>query len=368
MLTKTVNKLAKSQVEVSITMPWEDISVKWDEVLQRLANDTEVPGFRKGAAPLPMVENSLGNKLQDEFLKVIMPQGLVEALSGTGVVPIDYPQYQLISFSKGQQLNFKATVTERPEIKIVGDYKNLKVTRPALKQITDEDTEKVIADLFKRWKTRNPVGISKPVDGPQSIENQNGASGGSISFNGDQTNSNQTSDTPDDTFAKALGTQSLVDLKTKIKADLEAEAKYNNELDYEEAILQEIEKMTQAELPDILVQDELNRMLVSLQRRVSDMGMLIEDYLKSQNETVDSIKNKWRVQAERNVKMELGLSEVARVENVNISDEDVQAEIDKIQDARMKAQFESEQPRLHLKHNLRQIRTLDLLKKLVNPQ
>ena len=65
--------------------------------------------------------------------------------------------------------------------------------------------------------------------------------------------------------------------------------------------------------------------------------------------------------------MELGLAEVARLENVVISDEEVQAEIDKIQDARLKSQFESQEPRLHLKHNLRQIKTLDLLKKLLKP-
>ena len=64
--------------------------------------------------------------------------------------------------------------------------------------------------------------------------------------------------------------------------------------------------------------------------------------------------------------MELGLSEVARQENVDVTDAELQAEIDKIQDGRMKAQFEQEEPRLHLKHSLRQIKTLDKLKTLVS--
>jgi len=64
--------------------------------------------------------------------------------------------------------------------------------------------------------------------------------------------------------------------------------------------------------------------------------------------------------------MELGLAEVARSENVTISDVELQAEIDKIQDAKIKQQFEYQEPKLQLRHSLRQVRTLDLLKKLVD--
>src|SRR3989344_2740682 len=272
MITKNITNLPKSVVEVAITVPWEDISAKWDETLTRLSQEVEIPGFRKGQAPLNMVENSIGNKLQDEFLKVVMPQMLVESLQGSTVVPINYPKYQLTSFFKGQSLIFTAQVTNRPEVKISGDYKGLKVQRPELKVIGDTDKDKVIEDLFKRWKVKNPVAQSS----------QNGVTSGSVSFNQPQASTPQPviSDIPDDAFAKSMGAQSLEDLTLKIKTDLEAEAKYNNELDYEEALLQEV---------------------------------------------------------------------------------------DKIQDARLKSQFESQEPRLHLKHNLRQIKTLDLLKKLLKP-
>lgn len=373
MITKNITRQAKSLISVAITVPWADLEPKWNEVLGKLAQDVELPGFRKGQAPLPMVEQNLGSKLQDEVFKVVMPQYLIEALQGTNIVPIDYPKYQIASFIKGQQLIFSATITERPEVK-VGDYKTIQVQRPPSKQITDADVEKVITDLHKRWKTRQPAG---QVTAPADSQVNNNQTSGSLSFNqpsaGGLVNAQgqplaaQTgiSDQPDDNFARAVGAQSLADLKSKIKTDLENEAKFNNELDFEELILQQVEKMTTVEIPDVLVEDELNRMLVSLQRRVADMGLLLEDYLKSQNETLESIKNKWREQAAKNVCMELGLAEIARQEKVEISDEVLQAEIDKIQDGRLKAQFENQEPRLHLKHSLRQMKTLDLLKTLV---
>ncbi|MDO8570988.1 MAG: trigger factor [Candidatus Daviesbacteria bacterium] len=364
MITKNILKQPKSIVEVSITVPWSDLQSKWDETLQKLSADLEISGFRKGQAPLPMVEQNLGSKLQDEFLKTVMPQFLVESLQGSTIVPIDYPKYQLVSFAKGADLSFKAQITEKPEIKI-GDYKTIKAVKPAVKIITDEDVNKLVDDLFKRWKAKSSYAKASADKQSPDQSGQSPQAEGSMSFNQPQPVTQPSGDIPDDNFAKAVGALSLTDLKTKIKADLENEAKYNNELDYEEAILQEVEKITIVELPDILVDDELNRMLVSLQRRVADMGLLLEDYLKGQNKTLESLKAEWKVQAEKNVRMELGLSEVAKSEKVDVTDIDVQAEIDKIQDAKMKAQFEAQEPRLHLKHSLRQIKTLDLLKTLV---
>ncbi len=330
MVQKNIVKQPKSVVDVQMVMPWADIEATWNQTLERMAAEVELPGFRKGQAPLAMVEQNLGTKLQDEVFKVVMPQALVEALQGSEIVPIDYPQYQVVKFDKGQQLAFRAVITARPEVK-VGEYKTIKVTKPAAKPVTEDDVNRVIEDLFKRWKARA---------------------------------TNQV-ESPNDEFAKAVGANDLTDLTSKIKQDLEAEAQYNNELDYEEAILQEVEKMTTVELPEILIEDELRRMLVSLQRRVADMGLLIDDYLKSQSKTLESLRAEWKPQAEKNVRMELGLSEIARLENVEISDAELQAEIEKVTDPRMKAQFEQQEPRLHLKHSLRQVRTLNLLKALV---
>src|SRR3989344_8964954 len=373
MVQKNITKQPKSIVEVTVSAPWADISATWDQTLQKLAADVEIAGFRKGTAPINMVEGQLGSKLQDEVLKLAMPNLLIEALKGSDIVPIDYPKYDLTNFVKGQGISFKATITNRPAVTI-GTYKGIKVPKPALKSVSDEEVKKVVDDLFKRWKARS-ASATRPSEGSQGATTDKQpltGSAGSLNFQGQP---NQIAsvpprndieiDEPGDTFGRAMGALSLNDLKDKVRKDLEANVKYNNELDYEEAILQEVEKLTTVELPDILIQDELNRMLVSLQRREADMGLLLEDYLKGQNKTLEQIKQEWKPQAEQNVRMELGLADIARQENVTISDLELQAEVDKITDAKVKKQFESQEPRLHLRHALRQTRTLDLLKKMV---
>ncbi len=341
MVQKNIVKQPKAIVEVQVMVPWADLQSKWQETLQKLAQEVELPGFRKGQAPLDMVEPKIAQQLQQEVFRTAMPQALIEALQGTDIVPIDYPKYEITSFQKGQGLNFKATVTERPVVK-VGSYKTITVQKPAIKQITDQDVDKVIDDLFKRWQART-AGQPAPAAGQPALPTA-----------------------LDDNFAKSVGALNLSDLKQKIKADLENEAKYNNELDYEEAILQEVEKLTEVDVPEILVQDELNRMLVSLQKRVADMGLLLDDYLKGQGKNVEQLKNEWRVQAEKNVRMELGLSDIAKQEKVDITDQELQAEIDKIQDNKIKQQFEAQEPRMHLRHALRQTKTLNLLKSVVS--
>ena len=115
------------------------------------------------------------------------------------------------------------------------------------------------------------------------------------------------------------------------------------------------------------VKRSLNRLETNGMVRMSEKDGQVKISLtkKGQKKTIDALKAEWRPQAERNVRMELGLSEIARNENVSISDQELQAEIDKIQDAKVKQQFEQQEPRLQLRHALRQTRTLDLLKKLV---
>ena len=366
MITKNIVKQPKSVVEVEITVPWADLEPKWNETLTKLGNDVEIAGFRKGSAPANLVETQVGSKLQDEVLRLAMPEFLIEALKGSDVVPIDYPKYQLVAFTKGNTLQYKAQITNRPAITI-GDYKTIQVTKPTPKVVPEEEVEKVVTDLFNRWKVRQPATASGQVVGDSGQNQLN--SGGSINFNGQANGVAQTppalSEAPDDNYAKAMGATDLADLKAKIRKDMEENSNYNNELDFEEAILQQVEKLTTVELPDVLIEDELNRMLVSLQRRVADMGLLMDDYLKNQSKSLEQLKTEWRPQAEKNVRMELGLSEIARMENVNISDEDLQAEIDKIQDARVKRQFDAQEPRLQLRHALRQTKTLNLLKNLV---
>src|SRR3989344_1159912 len=250
MLTKNIVKLPKSQIDIQITMPWADMQSKWDEVFNKAAAEIEIPGFRKGQAPVNIVEPRILPQVQQDALKQIMPAALIEALQGSTYVPIDYPQYNVTAFNKGGELKFNARVTIKPEVK-VGNYKVVNASRPQIKPVTDEEVEKIVADLFNRWKVRQPV---QPVNTPTPP-----GAGGSMSFNQPQSAVPQpgpAATSPNDEFAKQMGSNSLAELKIKIKTDLEAEAKYNNELDYEESILQEVEKITNVDIPELLIQDE----------------------------------------------------------------------------------------------------------------
>jgi len=100
-VTKNIIKQPKAQVQVQVTMPWADVEPKWNETLQKMSAEVELAGFRKGTAPLNMVEQQLSTRLSDEVVKVIMPQALIEALQVQTLSQLIILNISPSSFKKG---------------------------------------------------------------------------------------------------------------------------------------------------------------------------------------------------------------------------------------------------------------------------
>lgn len=316
MLEKNIIKHPKSRIEIELIVPWITLEPKWNEIASKV-NEPE-----------------LITKLKEEFLKKVMRNFLIEAIKESNIIPIDNPEYNLISFEIGQNLHYAVTLTNAPFV-IIGDYKNINITKYNLLPIEKEAINETIIGLYKKWQKNSPTEDSHTIT------------------------------TIDKNFLKSVGTTTLEDLEIKIKQYLEQQQLYDNEIALEKLILDEIEKITLVELPDILIEDELNRMLVNLQRKVADMGLMLDNYLSTQNKTLDQLRKDWKTKAEKNVKIELGLAKISKLENIIISESDLQNKIDTIQDAKIKQQFVSKEARLHLRHSLRQTKTLNHLKKLI---
>lgn len=313
-MIKKITKLSKNIVEITIEIPWDDLKSEWDDVKQNVLDLTT---------------------LKDEFLKRTLPKKFIISLENSDIFPISKPEYKIISFNEGQDLCFIAIVINKPTVKI-GDYKNIRIQKAALRKITEEEIIEVLQGIFENWKQ-------------------------------EKVNSHLTNNSlSDNYFLQDMGASSFDALKAKIKRSLEEKELYDRELSFEQAILKEIEQLVDVELPDTLIEDEINRLVINLQRKVSQMGLVLDDYLKSQNKTLEQIKLEWLPRANSNVRTELGLAEIARLENVDISNEELNSKIQSVKDPQVKQQFKENGPRLHFKYALRQTKALDLLKKIVN--
>jgi trigger factor len=166
----------------------------------------------------------------------------------------------------------------------------------------------------------------------------------------------------DDRFAQKLGAKDLEDLKRIVRTDLEQIMSNNVEAKFENEIFDQLIKLSDVDVPDILIDDELNRMIIRLERQLQEQGQKLEDYLKQQNTTFDALKAKWRPDAEKIAKINLIVEDIGKAEKVKVDDTEIESAKKTVDNSNMdesqKAQLD-----LYLISSIFQAKTLDLIKK-----
>ena len=168
-MISALNRLEDNTLELTITIPWKNISESYGQTLKNLAQKIEIKGFRKGKAPVEKVEEKLGKQeIYEEVLKEILPKVYLETIKKHNLKPIVNPQISVISLQENKDWQIKATTCELPEIEL-GDYqqavkKNLsseKIWIPGKdkqpeKENENQRLEKIFQALLKNTKVKLP--------------------------------------------------------------------------------------------------------------------------------------------------------------------------------------------------------------------
>jgi FKBP-type peptidyl-prolyl cis-trans isomerase (trigger factor) len=283
-MISALNKLQDGSLELTITVPWPKVENSYQKVLEKIAKQTTVKGFRKGKAPVKIVEKEVGKqKIFEETLKEILPQAYLEAIKEHHLKPIVNPQITLLKAEENKDWQFKALTCELPQVEL-GNYK--------------EYVKKALA-AEKIWV---PGKDKKPEKEGESEKI--------------------------DKIFKALLENAKVDL------------------------------------PKILVEDEVNRMLSRLIDQTARLGLTVEQYLASTGKTSEQIKNEYQNQAQETLKLELILSSIADEEKIQITEEEVQKMIEAIPEEETKKSFQTPEQKIYLIQILRKRRVIDNLAKL----
>lgn len=248
-MTTALNKLADQSFELTITVPWTDIKITFDQIVDRLLSEVEIEGFRKGKAPRDLALKNLDQgKIYGQVVNEILPKIYSEAIEKQKLHPIASPKVQIVTADPDKDWVFKATSCEKPAIDL-GDYKALIKTA-------------------KIWK---------PGD--------------------------------------------------EVKADsAEDKSKKVNE------IISKLIESVKITLPAILVESEEERLLAQLIDDVRAAGLTYDQYLASKGTTADGVKSQYRAQAEAALKLEFILEEIAKNENIAVSQSEIEAVINKEKD------------------------------------
>ena len=368
-----------SQVLLSVEVPVDQVSRSIDQAYSRLAPRVRIAGFRPGKAPRPMVEREIGwPTLRQEALDLLLPTAYDAALDEAGLDPIDVPRVEVEQFDRGQPMRFKATVSIKPEINL-GDYTDIRVPRPQT-EVTDKDVEETIERLRARFAELHDV--DRPVQAGDFLTvDTHILKGGATLVGESQTDAqlevdkerlipgladglagqavNETRDIRltlpedypkkdlagsevifrvtvktikerrlppvDDELAKQVGRgQTLLELRQQIQNELQEAAHSADEHRFENDVLKALDERMQAEIPEALIDREVNRRVRELETRLQDQGVKMDRYLEYTNTSLDVLRAEQRPQAVQKVRLELALETVAEREGLAVSDAEVE--------------------------------------------
>lgn len=383
-VTKTVLPGAKVKLAVRLTIEeWNRIL---DAATQKIAGEIKVDGFRPGHAPRDIVIAKAGEaRVISEATERAIEEFYPKAAREQDVRPVNFPSIAVDKVGLDEALEFTAEVAILPEVKL-GDYMAIKISKPEV-TISETEVEDVLKNMQKKSAEFNPVerpaaqGDWVEVDFSGTMDGKEFAGGASKNHPmviGDKLfipgfeegivgmNVNEEKDVEvtfpedyhakelagkkalfhiklnqvkainypviDDEFAKKVAQmETLAVLKEDIKKYLELDAiQKNTEKMREDAILA-LAKVSEVELSDDIIDQEVDAMVHDLKHQVSHMNMTWEDYLAKSNVTEEVVKDGFKVQAADRVKAGLALEAFRKAEKVEVTDEDIETEIEALQ-------------------------------------
>ncbi len=413
----TAEKTESCQVVLNIEVEPEELESSLEQAYRRLVAKTAVPGFRKGKAPRHLLERFLGRgALLDEALDRLLPKLYEQALTEQGIEAIAQPQFEITQLDP---VIFKVTVPTRPTVEL-GDYRELKIA-PEPVAITEEQIEEALdklrhlqvvwlpveraahlGDLVAidvegrvgdktvlsekgRWYHLLP---NSPFPVPGFAEKLEGMAKGeerefTLAIPADHPDTEvagkeclfqvlvsevKEEHLPelDDAFAKSLGQgiESMELLRERVAADLKASRESRARIELEEKIIDALAGMSHIEYPPVLAERELER-LVATQREQLGGQRGLEAQLKLRGKTEDEFRNELRPVAEKLILRSLILDKVSEVENIEVSDAELDAEVERLSAGeggeRVRQFFSSPLARDSLKRDLIMRKTMERL-------
>lgn len=321
-----IKKLDKSEVEISGKIEASVFASYEDKALAKINDRLELPGFRKGKAPVDVVKKNVPEmELLEEMAEAALYDNYMKILEDNKIDAIGRPQISITKIGKGSDLEFKIVTAVLPEIKL-GDYKKIANKENSKEEnkkeivVEDADVEKVINDLRKmRAEQARPAHEHKEGE----TEEEHAAHHQEI----------PESEWPkfDDEFAKTFGDFKTADeLKEKIKGNLKTEKETEKKDKVRLAIIEELVKQSEGEIPNILIESEIDKIIYKLEADITNVGFKFEDYLKQIGKTIEDLRKEFHNDAEKRAKLQMIIHSISDKENLKSTDEEIEKEVAQI--------------------------------------
>ena len=340
----TIKKLEKSEVEIIGVLEVKEFEKYEGKALERIGERLELPGFRKGKAPIAIVkENAKEMELLEEMAEIALMDNYVKILEENKIDAIGRPQIAITKIAKGSDLEFKIITAVLPEIKLP-DYKKIAKEQNEKEEskkeiiIDEKDVEKVILDLRKmraeQAKGGEHVGHENMTEEEHAaVHEAKSSEAGSPDASKEAFREISESEYPEfnDEFAKSFGDFASADaFKEKIKSNMKIEKETEQKDKIRLVIVEEIVKQTKTEIPEILIESETDKIMYRLQGDIENAGFKMEDYLKQINKSETDLRNEWRADAEKRAKLQMIIHTISEKENLKPTEEEIEKDVTNI--------------------------------------
>ncbi len=378
-----VEKLENNMAKLTIEVEAAEVEKALEKAFQKQKGKISLPGFRKGKAPRAMIEKMYGPEVfYDDAINAMIPDAYDKAVDECGEDVVSQPEIDIVTIKKGEPFVFTATVALKPPVEL-GKYKGVTVPKVET-EVTDEDVEKAL-QKERENNARNITVTDRAVkDGDMTVLDFEGFVDG-VAFEGGKGENYpltigsgafipgfeeqligaeidkevevkvtfpedyqaaelaskdavfkctikeiKEKELPelDDEFASEVSEfDTLAEFKEDIKKNL-AESKAKEAKDEKEAnVIEAIVKEAKMEIPEAMITTQQNQMLDEFAQRMSMQGLSMEQYCQFTGATRDKLFESVRPQAEQRIKSRLVLEEIAKVENIEATDADVEEEL-----------------------------------------
>ena len=374
----------ENEATLKITAPAAEVNAGYKKAVQKIADQANIPGFRKGKAPRAIIEMHYGKEaVKQEAFEIVANKAYSEALNQEKLIPVSDPKVEESTFEEGKDMELTIKVTLKPEPEL-GEYKGLHVEKKEV-EVTDEQVDAQIKDMMgrdaKMVVAEEGAVIEKGdfaiIDFAGTVDGEpfSGSEGkgyplevGSNSFipgfedqlvglsKGDSTDVEVTF--PEDYFVKDLAGKEAIfkvniqdvkrkelpelndeyvasktefktveDLRANYKERMQKAAEANAKAEYEHELIDLAVANAKFSVPEIMIEDKISQMVEEMKMSLESRKMSLDMYMQYTGLDMAKIRENQRPVAEENVKTDLVLDAIAKAEDIQVDMADVDAEI-----------------------------------------
>ena len=307
-------KLPNSEFEIEGEIKAEVINSFREKALKSFGEEVKIDGFRPGHVPEKILIDRFGEMaITEEAGRMALEHHYGEIINSLDLKAVGSPAVTITKVAPNEAFGFKIKTALMPEVKL-GDYKKVSkkiMSEEAKIEVTDKEVDEAVTELQKQV-AHEEHHAKNPDD--------HGHDHGEL-------------DLPEvnEDFIKKFGDiKSVEEFKEKVKEGITAD-KTRKEKDKKRIkIIEDLIKDSEIEMPQMLVESELQRMIAEMSTNISQMGLSIEDYLKHIGKTLEDLKKEWTPDAEKRAKTQLIINKIAIEEKIEVDQEAVKKEVDAI--------------------------------------